>query len=77
MIFEAHLEICMLGFAVSTFVVGLFGKNVINYIEESAYAFAVLIGASVMGTTRISRWAVEAEQISQGAVLSLIKAQLV
>jgi magnesium transporter len=56
MIFEAKLEICMLGFAVPTFVAGLFGMNVINYFEESAYAFAVLVGASVMGTALISKY---------------------
>ncbi|CAG8083328.1 unnamed protein product [Penicillium salamii] len=56
MIFEAQLEICMLGFAVSTFVAGLFGMNVVNDFEESASAFAVLVGACVIGTGLIARY---------------------
>ncbi|KAJ6142497.1 Magnesium transporter MRS2/LPE10 [Penicillium samsonianum] len=35
LVFEAQLEICMLGFAVSTFVAGLFGMNVANFFEET------------------------------------------
>ncbi|CAG7930471.1 unnamed protein product [Penicillium olsonii] len=56
MIFEAQLEICMLGFAVSTFVAGLFGMNVVNDFEESALAFGVLAGACVIGTALIARY---------------------
>ncbi|KAJ5337251.1 hypothetical protein MYU51_008493 [Penicillium brevicompactum] len=56
MIFEAQLEICMLGFAVSTFVAGLFGMNVVNDFEESTSAFAVLVGACVVGTAMIARY---------------------
>lgn len=56
MLFEAQLEIWMLGFAVSTFVAGLFGMNVINYFEESSSAFAVLVGGCVMGTVALSRY---------------------
>jgi hypothetical protein len=54
MIFEAPLEICMLGFAVLTFIVMCDGYY-----------------------TNFEIWAVEAEQISQSAVLSLNKAQVV
>jgi magnesium transporter len=56
MIFEAQLEICMLGFAVSTFVAGLFGMNVVNGLEGSASAFAVLVGGCVVGTALITRY---------------------
>lgn len=55
LIFEAQLEICMLGFAVSTFVAGLFGMNVANFFEESTSAFAILVGACVTGTVVIAR----------------------
>lgn len=56
MIFEAQLEIWMLGFAASTFVAGLYGMNVVNYFEDSASAFAVLTAACVAGTVVISRY---------------------
>lgn len=56
MIFEAKLEIWMLGFAASTFVAGLYGMNVVNYFESSASAFAVLTTACVAGTAVISRY---------------------
>jgi magnesium transporter len=56
LIFEAQLEICMLGFAVSTFVSGLFGMNVANFFEESTSAFAILVAACVMGTIVIARY---------------------
>ncbi|KAJ5951563.1 Magnesium transporter MRS2/LPE10 [Penicillium vulpinum] len=56
LIFEAQLEICMLGFAVSTFVAGLFGMNVANFFEESTSAFVILVGACVMGTVTISKY---------------------
>ena len=56
MLFEAQLEVWMLGFAVSTFVAGLFGMNVINYFEESSSAFAVLVGVCMIGTVILSRY---------------------
>ncbi|KAJ5577892.1 Magnesium transporter MRS2/LPE10 [Penicillium hispanicum] len=56
MLFEAQLEVWMLGFAVSTFVAGLFGMNVINYFEESASAFAILVGVCMVGTVVLSRY---------------------
>jgi hypothetical protein len=54
MIFEAELDICMLGFAVLTFIVMCDGHY-----------------------TNFEIWIVEDEQIPQGAVFSLNKAQLV
>ncbi|OKO98022.1 Mitochondrial inner membrane magnesium transporter mrs2 [Penicillium subrubescens] len=55
MVFEAQLEICMLGFAVSTFIAGLYGMNVINYLEDSPYAFPSLVAGCVMGTLMLAR----------------------
>ncbi|CEJ61294.1 hypothetical protein PMG11_09831 [Penicillium brasilianum] len=55
MVFEAQLEICMLGFAVSTFVAGLYGMNVINYLEDNPYAFPSLVAGCVMGTLILAR----------------------
>lgn len=55
MVFEAQLEICMLGFAVSTFVAGLYGMNVVNYLEDSPYAFPALVSGCVMGTLLLAR----------------------
>ncbi|CAG7959853.1 unnamed protein product [Penicillium nalgiovense] len=56
MVFEAQLEICMLGFAVPTFVAGLFGMNVANFFEESTSAFVVLVAVCVMGTVTIAKY---------------------
>ncbi|OQE32114.1 hypothetical protein PENSTE_c001G03269 [Penicillium steckii] len=56
MIFEAQLEIWMLGFAVSTFVAGLFGMNVINSFEESIPAFTILVSGCMLGTVLIARY---------------------
>ncbi|KAJ5957935.1 Magnesium transporter MRS2/LPE10 [Penicillium viridicatum] len=56
LVFEAQLEICMLGFAVPTFVVGLFGMNVVNFFEESTSAFVILVGACVIGTVTIAKY---------------------
>ncbi|KAJ5490658.1 Magnesium transporter MRS2/LPE10 [Penicillium expansum] len=56
LVFEAQLEICMLGFAVSTFVAGLFGMNVANFFEESTSAFVILVGACVIGTVTIAKY---------------------
>lgn len=55
MVFEAQLEIWMLGFAVSTFVAGLLGMNVVNYMEESTNAFALLASGCILGTLILSR----------------------
>lgn len=58
MMFEAQLEIWMLGFAASTFVAGLFGMNVINYFEESAPAFAILVSGCMLSTLLIGRYGI-------------------
>ncbi|KAJ6145595.1 hypothetical protein N7470_009490 [Penicillium chermesinum] len=55
MVFEAQLEIWMLGFAVSTFIAGLLGMNVVNYMEESSMAFALLASGCVVATFVMSR----------------------
>ncbi|KAI3132515.1 hypothetical protein CBS147325_8741 [Penicillium roqueforti] len=55
LVFEAQLEICMLGFAVSTFVAGLFGMNVTNFFEDSPSAFAILVGTCIIGTVTIAK----------------------
>ncbi|KAF3392781.1 Mitochondrial inner membrane magnesium transporter MRS2 [Penicillium rolfsii] len=55
MVFEAQLEICMLGFAVSTFIAGLYGMNVVNYLEDSPYAFPSLAAGCVMGSLLLAR----------------------
>ncbi|KAJ5628227.1 Magnesium transporter MRS2/LPE10 [Penicillium lividum] len=55
MIFEAHIEIWMLGFAVSTFVAGLIGMNVVNYMEHSPHAIIWLASGCVIATLLISR----------------------
>ena len=47
LVFEVQLGICMLGFAVSTFVAGLFEMNVVNFFEESTSAFVILFGVRV------------------------------
>lgn len=46
----------MLGFAVPTFVAGLFGMNVVNFFEESTSAFIILVGACVIGTVTIAKY---------------------
>ncbi|KUM57730.1 hypothetical protein ACN42_g9441 [Penicillium freii] len=56
LVFEAQLEICMLGFAVPTFVAGLFGMNVVNFFEVSTSAFVILVGACVIGTVTIAKY---------------------
>ncbi|KOS42198.1 hypothetical protein ACN38_g6942 [Penicillium nordicum] len=56
LVFEAQLEVCMLGFAVSTFVAGLFGMNVVNFFEDSTWAFVSLVGACVIGTVTIAKY---------------------
>lgn len=55
MVFEAQLEICMLGFAVPTFVAGLYGMNVINYLEDHPYAFPSLVAGCMMGMLILAR----------------------
>lgn len=49
MVLEAKIEILMLALAWGTLVAGWYGMNVINYFEESAHAFAVLVSMSLAG----------------------------
>ncbi|OJJ88641.1 CorA family magnesium transporter [Aspergillus glaucus CBS 516.65] len=49
MVLEAKIEILMLALAWATLVAGWYGMNVINYSEESAHAFAVVVSLSVTG----------------------------
>ena len=50
MVLDTKIEITMLGFAAATLVAGYLGMNVINYMEESRYAFWLLIGGSLAGS---------------------------
>lgn len=50
MVLDTKIEITMLGFASATLVAGYLGMNVINYMEESRYAFWLLIGGSLAGS---------------------------
>ncbi|KAF1914795.1 hypothetical protein BDU57DRAFT_519987 [Ampelomyces quisqualis] len=56
MVLEAKIEIMMLGLASATLVAGLYGMNVINYSEQSPWAFGVLVSSSLIGTLLISRY---------------------
>lgn len=54
MIFEARLAVTMVGFAAGTFIAGLFGMNLINYLEETAWGFASIASTSVVIITTYS-----------------------
>lgn len=54
MVLEAQMEIFMLALACPTLLAGWYGMNVINYLEESAFAFAALVSLSFAGITSIS-----------------------
>lgn len=56
MVLEAKIEIVMLGLGAATLVAGLYGMNVINYSEESRWAFGVLVALCLGGTGLISRY---------------------
>lgn len=56
MVLEAKIEIIMVGLGASTLVAGLYGMNVVNYLEESWWAFGMLVSFSVVGTALISRY---------------------
>ncbi|KFY04779.1 hypothetical protein O988_00520 [Pseudogymnoascus sp. VKM F-3808] len=51
MIFEARVAVIMVGFAAGTFIAGLFGMNLINYLEETTWGFASITSASVIAIT--------------------------
>ncbi|KIX06961.1 uncharacterized protein Z518_04937 [Rhinocladiella mackenziei CBS 650.93] len=54
MFLEARLAIHTLGLAAGTLVAGLFGTNLVNYVEEAPWGFAVVTGASVILSTLFS-----------------------
>lgn len=55
MVLEAKIEILMVGLASATLVAGWYGMNVINYSEESAWAFGVLTTLCLVATGLIWR----------------------
>ena len=68
MVLEVKMEIAMVGIATATLLAGLYGMNVINYFEESPWAFGVLssmcvvsiffawkVGARALHRARLSR----------------------
>ena len=61
MVLEAKIEILMVGMAGATLVAGLYGMNVVNYLEESTYAFAALGGVCVLGI--LAGWRVGVTQL--------------
>jgi magnesium transporter len=56
MVLETKIEIAMLGLASATLVAGFYGMNVINYFEESAWAFGILTTVSLVGTAFVWRF---------------------
>ncbi|KAJ6790013.1 hypothetical protein PWT90_03802 [Aphanocladium album] len=49
MILETKVEIAMLSMAVATLVAGWYGMNTVNFLEESVYAFGVIVSGSLVG----------------------------
>ncbi len=49
MILETKVEIAMLAMATATLVAGWYGMNTVNFLEQSGYAFAVIVSGSVLG----------------------------
>ncbi|KAJ5212127.1 RNA splicing protein mrs2 mitochondrial [Penicillium cinerascens] len=56
MVLETKIEIVMVGLGSATLVAGFYGMNVINYLEESAWAFGVLTSLCLVGTAIIWRY---------------------
>lgn len=54
MVLEAKIEILMLALAWATLVAGWYGMNVINYSEETANAFSVIVSLSITGVLSAS-----------------------
>ncbi|KAJ1323882.1 magnesium transporter [Microdochium nivale] len=50
MVLDTKIEITMLSFAAATLVAGYIGMNVVNFMEDSKYAFALLVGGSMVGS---------------------------
>lgn len=55
MLLETKVEIAMLSLASATLVAGWYGMNVINYFEQSAWAFGILVSGSLVGSALIWR----------------------
>ena len=56
MVLEAKIEIIMVGLATATLVAGLYGMNVINYLEETSWGFGFLAAVSALSTAVIWRY---------------------
>ncbi|KAH6879465.1 hypothetical protein B0T10DRAFT_496480 [Thelonectria olida] len=56
LVLETKIEIIILGLAAATLLAGLYGMNVVNYFEESEYAFGILSSICVVGTALIGRY---------------------
>ncbi|KAK4936365.1 magnesium ion transporter [Elasticomyces elasticus] len=48
MFLEAKIAINTLGLAAGTLVAGLFGMNLVNFVEEAKYGFVIVTGACVL-----------------------------
>lgn len=55
MVLEAKIEILMVGLASATLVAGWYGMNVVNYSEDSSWAFGALTALCLLGTGVIWR----------------------
>jgi magnesium transporter len=56
MVLETKIEIAMLGLASATLVAGFYGMNLINYFEDSAWAFGIVTSLCLLGTAFIWRY---------------------
>ncbi|CAG9950452.1 unnamed protein product [Clonostachys rosea f. rosea IK726] len=65
MVLEAKIEIVMVGLATATLVAGYYGMNVVNYLEESAWAFGLLCSSSIIGTGLIWRYGMKQLRLIQ------------
>lgn len=55
MVLETKIEIAMLGLAAATLVAGFYGMNLINYFEDSAWAFGIVTSLCLLGTAVVWR----------------------
>jgi magnesium transporter len=56
MFLEARIAIHTLGLASGTMVAGLFGMNLVNYLEESPYGFFVITGICIALSSAFSMY---------------------
>jgi len=56
MMLEVHFSVAMLSIATGTYVAGLYGMNLINYLEDAAHGFAFITGGSFVGILGIGLW---------------------